>query len=196
MSAGTQSRIRFENVSVNYGPIVAIENISLTAQPGEVIGLLGHNGAGKSTLVNVACGVVSLKTGAIFIDDVLVLESPTPRQMQRLGIHVVHQEPAVCLNLSVSDNLLLGHSATVNRREELAKASLALSQVGLAVDLNMPTRALGLGGRQLLSIARGLLVDKPQVLFLDEPAASLGQADAERLHQLVYDLSRAGVTVF
>jgi len=196
MSVDTHSRIRFENVSVSYGPITAIRDISLTAQPGEIIGLLGHNGAGKSTLVNVACGVASLKSGAIFINDVVVSDSPTPRQMQRLGIHVVHQEPAVCLNLSVSDNLLLGHTVTVKRREELAKATLALSQVGLAVDLNMPTRALGLGGRQLLSIARGLLEDKPQVLFLDEPAASLGQADAERLHQLVYDLSKAGVTVF
>jgi ABC-type sugar transport system ATPase subunit len=196
MRVGTQTRIRFEKVSVNYGPIAAIQNISFTAQPGEIIGLLGHNGAGKSTLVNVACGVVAPKSGSIMINDVLVSDSPSPRQMQRLGIHVVHQEPAVCLNLSVADNLLLGHSKFGHRHDEIAKAASALSQVGLPLDLSMPTRALGLGGRQLLSIARGLLEDKPQVLFLDEPAASLGQADAERLHQLVYDLSQAGVTIF
>jgi ABC-type sugar transport system ATPase subunit len=183
-------------VSVTYGPITAIENISLTARPGEIIGLLGHNGAGKSTLVNVACGVVSINSGSIFINDVPVSHSSSPRQMQRLGVHVVHQEPAVCLNLSVADNLLLGHSKTGHRRQDLAKAAAALSQVGLSVELSMPTRALGLGGRQLLSIARGLLEDTPRVLFLDEPAASLGQRDAERLHELVYDLAQRGVTVF
>lgn len=189
-------RIAFSEVSVRYGALLAVKKISLTAQPGEIIGLLGHNGAGKTTLVNVACGAVTIDSGTILIDGEPVSAGANPRTMQKLGVHVVHQEPAIAVNLSVADNLLLGNSSARSRKQDLKMASAALAKVGLRVDLDTPTQALGLGGRQLLSIARGLLEDEPRVLFLDEPAASLGQEDANRLHDLVRELAREGVAIF
>ncbi len=196
MEVERNARIQFIDVSVRYGALLAVENISLEARAGEVLGLLGHNGAGKSTLVNVACGAVAIDSGAIVLDGKEVPAHSSPRSMQRLGVHVVHQEPAICTNLSVVDNLLLGNSQVRGRKRDFAKAAAAISKVGLEVDLDMPTHALGLGGRQLLSIARGLLETEPRVLFLDEPAAALDQKDADRLHEFVLDLARSGVTVF
>lgn len=155
MTVSSSARIEFVNVSVRYGPLLALNNVSFEARPGEVIGVLGHNGAGKSTLVNVACGAVIIDSGSIHLDGKELGVHSNPRDMQRFGVNVVHQEPAVCSNLSVRDNLLLGNSRIMGRKRDFAKAAAALSKVGLEVEPDMPSGALGLGGRQLLSIARG-----------------------------------------
>lgn len=192
---GPTPRIRFEDVTVSFGAIRALKGISLEVAPGEVVGLLGHNGAGKSTLVNVACGVVPLSSGQVFVNGTAVKHAASPGLMHQMGIHVVHQDPAVLPNLTLGENLLLKNSEFGHRRGDLARAKTALRRVGLTDDLNVPTRALGMGGRQLLSIARGLLEEVPQALFLDEPAASLGADDAERLHSFVRELAKAGSAV-
>lgn len=196
MIDGSTPRIRFNDVVVRYGAIEALSGISLEASAGEVVGLLGHNGAGKSTLVNVACGVVPIHSGSISVNGIDLPRNLSPGAVHRLGVHVVHQEPAVLPNLTIGENLLLKNDRFGRRNSDLAKASSALLKVGLPDDLNVPTRALGLGGRQLLSIARGFMEDSPQVLFLDEPAASLGVEDAERLHNFIRKLAQDGATIF
>ncbi len=190
------ARIEFSDVSVRFGPLLALKNVSFEARAGEIIGVLGHNGAGKSTLVNVACGVVTIDSGSINLDGRELEARTSPRDMQRLGVNVVHQEPAVCSNLSVLDNLLLSNSRIVGRKRGFDRATAALSKVGLEVEPKVPAGVLGLGGRQLLSIARGLMERQPRVIFLDEPAASLGQKEADRLHGLILGLAQEGATVF
>lgn len=190
-----QPLLALSDVDVTYGAIKALEGVSVSFAAGEIVGLLGHNGAGKSTLVNVACGAVAPSAGEIELRGQPVPLPTSPRLMQARGLHVVHQEPAVLPNLTVLDNLWLGRNHGRKSEKEAGSAREALAKVGLSVPLDMPVGALNLGARQLLSIARGLLDDSLTVLFLDEPAASLGQDDADRLHSLIQGLAKSGTGV-
>lgn len=165
-------------------------------RPGEIVGLLGHNGAGKSTLVNVATGAVRATAGSMSIDGVPVPHGSTPKEVAALGVTVIHQTPALAGNLSILDNLYLGRTPTGTTSSRAAAARAALDRVGgEGLPLSALVGALPLGQRQLVDLARGLLVGEMKVLFLDEPTAALGQAETESLHALIATLAAAGTTV-
>ncbi len=187
------SRIEFENITVEFGATKALQNISVSAQPGEIIGLLGHNGAGKSTLFNVAAGVVPPTQGRFLIDGEPVSLNISPADVDKLGITILHQEPALAANLSVIDNLFLGRSVRRSVRESLAVD--ALKRVGANVELSQPVASLGLGERQLVSLARGLVGGEMKILLLDEPTAALGRAETDFLHSLIRSFALQGVTI-
>jgi ABC-type sugar transport system ATPase subunit len=188
-------RLEFQHVTVSYGPIRAVDDLCLSIARGEVVGLLGHNGAGKSTVVNAATGAVGIEFGMIVIDGEAAPRAATPRELGSLGIIVVHQEPALAGNLSVLDNLFLGRHTALSRSQRLSRATEVLQAVRLNVPLDFPVQALGLGQRQLLDIARGLVPGNMKVLFLDEPTAALGEEDTHKLHELIREMSRNDVTV-
>ena len=186
-------RIAFEHVDVEFGATRALRDITVSAKPGEIIGLLGHNGAGKSTLFNVAAGVVPPTRGHFLIDGDSVPHYAKPTDMDSLGITILHQEPALAANLNVIDNLFLGRKVKRAHREKIGRE--ALDRVGATVELNQPVGNLGLGERQLVSLARGLVGGEMKVLLLDEPTAALGKAETNFLHALIRSFAARGVTV-
>jgi len=198
MTADHQApRIRFDSITVAFGPTVVLEDLSFQLAPGEIVGLLGHNGAGKSTLVNVATGAVRNYEGSITLDGVELENGSSPSQASAAGIAVIHQEPALAPNLSVIDNLFLSRKSALEsraRREQAAKAALA-SLGAESIGLDQPVATLALGERQMVDLARAVMAGDVKVLFLDEPTAALGEAETRVLHDIIRRLASQGTSI-
>jgi ABC-type sugar transport system ATPase subunit len=185
------------DLTKRYGAVDALRGVSLDLRRGEVHGLCGHNGAGKSTLVKILIGLTRPDTGLVVVDgEEIVLRSP--QHGQALGLALVDQELSVVPTLSVEENLFLGGIDVpfVHRRPALRRRARGLlDRVGLRhVRLRTPVEALAVGERQLLEIARALGRDA-KVLILDEPTASLSQAESELVFRVVRELAAQGRTL-
>lgn len=191
------ARLSFDEVGVTFGPVTVLSAITVQFGAGEIIGLLGHNGAGKSTMVNVATGALRSYTGQIVVDGEPLAPGSTPKSIAGEGVAVIHQEPALAPNLSVLDNLHLARSsATASRREREAAARAALDSLGAAqIRLDQPVQTLSLGERQMVDLARSVMLGDIKVLFLDEPTAALGEAETRSLHDIIRRLAAGGTTV-
>lgn len=187
--------LQFNSVSVSFGPITALRRVSFAVEPGEILGLLGHNGAGKSSVVNVATGAVPLGEGFVEVDGHRLPTPLSPNLSAQFGIGVVHQEPALALNLSVFDNLFLGGKPPGKRADEMPKVLRALEVVQLDVPPDTLVGSLDLGERQLLDICRSSWRTNLRILFLDEPTAALGKPETDRLHSLIRKLSTSGTAI-
>lgn len=190
-------KLAVRGLTKRFGATTALYEADLTLAAGEVRALCGGNGAGKSTLVKILTGVLQPTAGVISIDGVPV-RLPNPVAAQRAGLALVAQELSLAPDLSVVDNLWLGHAAAPFRRrtaEAYAKGRAALAEVGLErLDLDAPVRGLGLGERQLLEIARGLVRDA-RILILDEPTATLSDHEIALVFAAVRRLKRRGRSV-
>ncbi|MGE0649298.1 MAG: sugar ABC transporter ATP-binding protein [Alphaproteobacteria bacterium] len=181
-----------QNIHMAFGGNVALVDETFQVMPGEIVGLLGHNGAGKSTLVNVATGALRPQRGEMEVDGAAIALRGDPREIERAGIKVIHQEPALADNLSVADNITLGRreeSLSPGARQKFASQALAL--LGSSMDVTQPVSSLEFGEKQIVDLARALSTNL-RVLFLDEPTGALGQHEADRLHALLRKLSADG----
>jgi ribose transport system ATP-binding protein len=181
--------------------VVALDGVSLTLAPGEVLAVVGENGAGKSTLMKIVAGIYRQDAGEVRLDGQPVQFSG-PADAMRAGVSLIHQELNLAENLSVTDNLFLGRELTLggglrmlNRRAMVAKAAELLAKVGLpASRASERVEALPPGEKQLVEIARALGMDV-RVLIMDEPTSSLTQTETERLYGVIAGLKAAGVSV-
>lgn len=185
------------NVSKAFGAVHALGGVSLVLRAGEIHGLCGHNGAGKSTLVRVLVGLEQPDTGVIRRNGVeLALHGP--KGAQRHGIAIVDQELSVVPDLTVAENLFLGNVGEPlvrHHRREQARAQELLARVGLDdVSPSQPLGELSLGQRQLVEIAR-LLGRDASVLILDEPSATLSDAEIGRVFAAVRAVVADGASV-
>jgi ABC-type sugar transport system ATPase subunit len=171
--------------------------VSFTLRAGEIHALVGHNGAGKSTLVKVLAGVVSPDQGGVLVNGTPVTLK-SPRQAQAAGIAVVEQELSLVPTLTVLDNILLGRVHTGDSRSRGAdrrRVRALLSQLGLGdVRPNTVVEDLAIAERQLVEIARALSRDT-RILILDEPTATLGEREIERVFAGVRELVAEGRSV-
>jgi ABC-type sugar transport system ATPase subunit len=170
-------------LSKRFGAVAALTDVAIDIAAGEVRAVCGENGAGKSTLVKLLTGVHRPDAGTIAIDG-RACTIASPRAAQALGIALVAQELSLCPDLSVADNIWLG-SAEVplfHRRAALARrARAALDRLGAGhIGLDVPVGRLAMGERQLVEIARMLTRDA-RLLILDEPTATLTDAEIERI---------------
>ena len=173
--------IELERVRVDFGPVRALDALDLRVHAGERIALLGHNGSGKTTLLRVLHGLQRCDGGA------RRLHAPLRQAM-------VFQRPFL-LRLSVAANMRLAlWLAGVPRRERAARAQAALERVGLGELGARPARALSGGQQQRLALARAWAV-RPEVLFLDEPTASLDPTAKREVEALIDEFAEEGMTV-
>lgn len=181
--------------------VLALDNVSLTLNPGEVLAVVGENGAGKSTLMKIVGGVYKPDAGELHLDGQPV-RFAGPADAMRAGVSLIHQELNLAENLSVLDNLFLGREPTVggglrvlDRRVMTAKATALLARVGLPADrVAVRVEHLPPGEKQLVEIARALGLDV-RVLIMDEPTSSLTQRETETLYEVIAALKAAGVSV-
>lgn len=194
--------IRLNNITKRYGNVVALKNVNLSIKAGEVIGLVGENGSGKSTLVKVLGGEIMPEHGAItFYGDTVKLNHP--RAAIACGIRTLTQFPALWPNLDVVENIFLGQEITwgiiglslIRRKkmEELGKELLSSAGAG-EVPLDALVSGLSGGQQRSVALARMLAADA-KVLIFDEPTASLGIAQQERVTELVFDQKRLGKAI-
>jgi ribose transport system ATP-binding protein len=189
--------LSFRDVVKRFGPVQVLHGVSFALTPGRIVGLLGENGAGKSTLMKIASGYESPSEGTVEINgrDVTL---DGPRAAEAEGIVLIHQEFNLADDLTVAQNIYLGHE----RRRGLllddaamrAGAADALRQVGLAVHPDTPVRRLIVAEKQLVEIAKAL-ARKARLLIMDEPTATLTPSETERLFSLMRQLKADGVTM-
>jgi ribose transport system ATP-binding protein len=182
----------------HYGPTAALRGVDLDLRVGEVHALVGENGAGKSTLMKVLAGAERHDAGTMLLDGVPYAPHGTA-DARRRGVAMVYQERTLAPHLSVEANVLLGIEPArwgmLLHREGRRRVAAALAALGHPeLPPEAPVGRLGPGARQVVEIARALLLDL-RLLVLDEPTSSLGHDDAERLFALVRRLRDRGITV-
>ncbi|NLB74640.1 MAG: ABC transporter ATP-binding protein [Firmicutes bacterium] len=191
-----------ENIGMQFGGLAAVSNFDLSISERALYGLIGPNGAGKTTVFNIISGVLSPTAGSVklFGKDITGLN---PDEIARMGIARTFQNIRLFRNLTVLENVLVGHhlrrEATLGeallalpryRKEEsgmLRTSGELLEDVGLEDVAHYRASALPYGQQRRLEIARALAT-KPRVLLLDEPAAGMNPAETEQLMQLILDV--------
>lgn len=197
-SISASEAIRFEHVSVRFGGVRALDDVSFSVGRGEVHCLAGENGSGKSTLIKVIAGVYQTAPGARTIYFGESVASPTPQLARGKGVAVIWQDLALFPEMTVAENIafdgLVGAPRLVNYRAIRETARAALAKLGVELDLSAPLKSLPISGRQLVAIARALASDA-KLVFMDEPTASLTQTETDHLLTVVRTLSASGVAV-
>ncbi len=191
------AHVAFDGVVKSFGPVEVLHGVTFDLAPGRVIGLLGENGAGKSTLMKILAGYERLTSGELRIDGAAV-NFDGPRAAEARGIVMIHQEFALAEDLTIAQNIFLGHEIT--RGWWLADAAMraeterVLQQVGLKASPDTPVKRLIVAEKQLVEIAKALQ-RKARLLIMDEPTATLTPGETERLFALIVQLKADGVTL-
>ncbi|MCW1918927.1 sugar ABC transporter ATP-binding protein [Rhodobacter sp. KR11] len=180
-----------------FGAHQALAGVDIDLFPGEVHALLGENGAGKSTLIKILTGAYQPDSGEVALEGVEVAFRD-PLQAQAAGIGTVYQEVNLVPNLSVAENLYLGHQPTrwgmLNKRAMHDGAREILSGYGLEIDVRAELGSFSVAVQQIVAIARAVKLSG-KVLVLDEPTASLDRAEVDRLFDVVRQLKARGLAV-
>ena len=185
--------IEIKGLSVHYGGIIALDNISLTVPDGKIVSIVGANGAGKSTTINAISGMVKIHSG-IITDNGESLFIP-PQDIVKRGIVQVPEGRMIFPTITVQENLILG--AYIVRDKEKMKRNMEkvfdLFPI-LKERSNQPGGTLSGGEQQMLSLGRALM-SGPRVLVLDEPSLGLAPMLVLEIFKMIEDLNRIGHTI-
>jgi len=184
-----------ERLSMKFGGLIAVNDVSLHVEKGEIVGLIGANGAGKTTLFNLIAGVYKPTAGKIFFEGHAVQGLPCQR-MCHLGIGRTYQIVKPFSNLSVLDNVMVGALERHNRvARARAKAEEIIELVGLSHRRDVSGEHLNLPELKRMELARALATE-PKLLLLDEVMAGLNPVENARVIDIVRKLNdRVGITV-
>lgn len=192
--------IEFREITKSFGPVQVLHGVDFALPTGQILGLLGENGAGKSTLMKILAGFEQPSGGQLLIDG-QPRAFASSRDAEAQGIVLIHQEFSLAEDLTIAQNLFLGHekrrgwgSLLLDDDAMRAEARLAIAQVGLVADVDTRVKDLIVAEKQLVEIARALM-RKARVLIMDEPTATLTPTETERLFGLMRQLKSEGVTL-
>ncbi|MEW5900982.1 MAG: sugar ABC transporter ATP-binding protein [Acidobacteriota bacterium] len=190
--------LRMQGISKHFGATRALDDVDFDLHRGEVHALLGENGAGKSTLIKILSGAVRLERGGMQIEGRQYLPA-SPLESRKAGISVIYQELNLAPHLTVEENIMLGSERQkfgfLERRKMREMVGKALALVHHAeIPADIPVRRLGIAARQVVEIARALLVEA-KILVMDEPTSSLSGEDSLRLFAIIRRLRSQGVSI-
>jgi branched-chain amino acid transport system ATP-binding protein len=201
----TSKRLAVEDLTVEFGGLLALDRVSLTAGYGETVGVIGPNGAGKTTLFNAISGFVRPRSGVVTYGGVR-LGTGRPHDLNQLGIARTLQGIGLCRGLTVVENVMLGAQARLkcdigsaflgiwrSSREErhtAANAAELLDRLGIGGYASKFPGALPYGIQKRAALARSLMAE-PSLLLLDEPASGLAEDEIDDLATLIRNLGRA-----
>ena len=193
--------LELDNVSKHFGAIHALNDISLSLERGEVVGLMGDNGAGKSTLVKIIAGNFRPSHGTLRMEGAeLVMHKPV--EARRHGIEIVHQDLALCDNLTAAANVFLGRELRKGAGpiKILDYPSMFRRAGQIFAELKSETRPRDLvrqmsgGQRQAVAIARTRLSD-PKIVLMDEPTAAISVRQVAEVLNLIRRLRDQGIAI-
>jgi branched-chain amino acid transport system ATP-binding protein len=201
--------LEVEAVAKRFGGVRAVNGVSFAIQPGQLFAVIGPNGAGKTTLLNLITGLIRPDHGTIRLAGRNVTRAKPSRNVAA-GMARTLQAPVVFPELTVLQNVQLGHAATWNvsftaallglprvrrwQREGREKAEELLGLFGLEALAHRHATELPLGQQRLVEIARALATE-PKVLLLDEPAAGLARGEVDRLGDLLRATTGRGIAI-
>jgi len=196
----TTPLVEMNNISVSFGGIKAVDDVSIDLYPGEVVGLLGHNGAGKTTLIKVLSGAYQRDAGRISINGVEA-DIANPRDARAYNIETIYQTLALADNLDAASNLFLGREL-VTPLGLVDDAAMEAETRKIMARLNpnfekfaSPVSALSGGQRQSVAIARAVYFNA-RILIMDEPTAALGPHETQMVAELIEQLKSEGIGIF
>jgi branched-chain amino acid transport system ATP-binding protein len=187
--------LQLRNISVAYGPIQALRDVSIHVEQGEVVALIGANGAGKTTMLNAITALVRKQAGSISFKG-QDISAAAPHTIVRMGLTQVPQGRQVFADQTVENNLLLGaytfarDRAEVRRRMEREFARFPRLRERRA----QLAGTLSGGEQQMLAISRALMID-PAFLCLDEPSLGLAPLIVQEIGRTIKALNEAGTTI-
>ncbi len=191
--------LRMVNITKRFGGITALDNVHLTLHSNELLCLVGENGAGKSTLMKILSGSYPHGTyeGEIMLNGENITIKDTA-DAERFGIEMIYQEISMHLDLSVAENLFLGHllktsAGLIDWKKMHARARELLDRFELDLSTKERMRNLSTSQQQLVSIARAI-ARSPKILVLDEPTSAITETEAERLFRILLNLKEDGVS--
>jgi ribose transport system ATP-binding protein len=196
----TTPLLAMQGISKRFPGVVALNNVSLNVDAGEIVALVGENGAGKSTLMKILGGIHQPDEGTITINGEAVTMHNVNDSM-RLGIGFIHQELNVFPNLDVAANVFLGREPVnagflrlIDRTKIEAQTDVLLKRLGVEVSPRTQLSELSIAQQQMVEIAKALSLNT-RLLIMDEPTSSLTLAETTRLLEVVKDLRTHGVSV-
>ncbi|NMM43082.1 sugar ABC transporter ATP-binding protein [Rhodospirillaceae bacterium KN72] len=192
--------VEMRNMSISFGGVKAVDDVSIDLYPGEVVGLLGHNGAGKSTLIKMLSGAYPPDSGEIFINGEKAAIAD-PHDAKEYNIETIYQTLALADNLDAAANLFLGREirTPLGFLDDSAMEA-ATREVMHRLNPNFkkfhaPVKALSGGQRQSVAIARAIHFNA-KILIMDEPTAALGVQETAQVAELVQQLKSEGIGIF
>jgi rhamnose transport system ATP-binding protein len=194
---GVTPLVELRGITKRFGPVEVVSEVDLDLHAGRVHSLAGENGAGKSTLVKILGGIHQPDGGRILIDGTEVAIRGAA-DAQRHGIAVIHQHPTVFPDLSVAENVFIGHQPRRQGRIDWAamrtEAEELLARLRMEIDVRLPVKMLGIAERQTIEIVRALSLDA-RVLIMDEPTSAISSGEVDRLFEIVLRLKQRGVAI-
>lgn len=201
--------LEVSNLSIHFGGVKAVQNVSFNIDAGIVYAVIGPNGAGKTTLFNLITGVYKPTTGEIKLDGESI-GGKSPNELATRGVARTFQNLQICMNMSAIENVMVGAHLRLDRNlikaalrfpalkrrdaEMRQEAAELMAFVGLEKYVEARADAMSYGALKRLEIARALAM-KPRLIFLDEPAAGLNPKETIEVDHLVRKIADSGVTV-
>jgi rhamnose transport system ATP-binding protein len=190
--------LELRDVHKSFAAVHALRGVSLELHAGEVHGLAGENGAGKSTVVRVIGGEHRPDAGVVLVDGAPV-EFSGPRDAQRHGIAVIHQEPTQFPDLTVAENVFMGRQPLrsfrrIDRASMNEKAMALFDSLGVPIEPWRVTRGLSIADQQIIEIGKALSAEA-RIIVMDEPTAALSTVEAERLFRVARRLAEQGAAL-
>jgi D-xylose transport system ATP-binding protein len=187
-------------MSVSFGGVHAVNDVTVDLYPGEILGLVGGNGAGKSTLIKTLSGAQKPDSGQILIDGEPV-SIHTPMDAKSLGVETIYQTLALADNIDAPSNVFLGREILSPLRT-LDDSAMEDATRKVMNRLNprfdnflVPVQSLSGGQRQSVAIAKAVYFNA-RILIMDEPTAALGPAETEQVRELMRQLKAEGIGIF
>ncbi len=201
--------LEVQDLSIHFGGVKAVQNVSFSIDPGIVYAVIGPNGAGKTTLFNLITGIYTPTSGSILLDGQSIA-GKSPDVLAQRGVARTFQNLQICMNMSAIENVMVGAHLRLDRnlfkaalrwpsiksrdRDLHAEAVELMRFVGLDAYTSARADAMSYGALKRLEIARALAM-KPRLLFLDEPAAGLNPKETIEVDSLIRKVADTGVTV-
>ncbi|MDQ0338698.1 rhamnose transport system ATP-binding protein [Caldalkalibacillus uzonensis] len=191
--------LELKSISKSFPGVKALENVHFRLKPGEIHALMGENGAGKSTFIKIITGVHSPDEGEIYFNGTKV-EINNPKDAQKLGIAAIYQHVTCFPDLTVTENIFMGHeridkwTGRLLWKEMHEKARELLRELGTDIDPKTQMSGLSVAQQQIVEIAKALSTEA-KIMIMDEPTAALSARESEELYRITEQMRDKGVSV-
>ncbi len=190
--------LQIKGVRKYFPGVKALDGVELEVQRAEVHALLGENGAGKSTLLKIVSGAQPADEGSLVFEGVRLDTRDTPVMRQRMGIVTIYQEFNLLPALSVAENMYIGREplkhGLIDWKRMFADAQKVIDDLGLGLDAKLEVRVLSVAEQQMVEISKAMTMNA-KIIVMDEPTAALSGREVDKLHEIIADLKRRGVSI-